>query len=355
MKQRTIICVVLALVVAGAVWAAEGDGYLLRYKFEAGQVLKTIETTTGTIPMDMAVQRPAGMADQGGDAYQGSTTIDVMATRVLTIESVDENGTASGSLKIEYLFVDTNTRIVNQTINQRIEYEDGQLTTSGTTQSQMSPEKMLEMEEMLKRTYHISIDPLGAIEPESEEYDAMWRQVMGKGVMGVNLRELTQATGGLPKERVNIGDTWEQKYTAGDEDEGTTGSSVMELTEVNTIDGCELAVITGTSTFDVQNTDTEPSAAPMMGNFAAGMQTAVQNVQTQTDFEMHMDIDRGQVVRQSADITLGMEQTMVIDLQAMFGGNQPLEITFDMTVEDAKLHSETSTEIVEVQAADEEG
>ncbi|MFP3903574.1 MAG: hypothetical protein ACLFWB_04940, partial [Armatimonadota bacterium] len=334
------------------------EGYVLRYQFETGQVLKTIETTSGTMPMNVQMRDPAGMAAGGADApdgYQGSTTIDVTTTRILTIEDVADDGTASGALKIEYMFASTSTRIANQTIDYLIEYEDGRVTTSGTMQRQTPPEKIVELQNMLNRTYRIRIDPLGGIEPQDEDYDEMWRQVMGRSAVGVDLRKLTRATAGLPEEAVQIGDTWEQQYTADDENDSTTGSSIMELRDVKSIDGRDIAVITGTSTLTVQNADGEPSAAPMMGQLAGGMEAALKTIETHTAFEIHMDLDHGQVMRQSADITLDMEQTMTMDLQAMFGGNQPMELTMDMSVEDAQMHSETSTEFVEVQANDEEG
>jgi len=333
------------LLAAGVVCAQGDDAVLLRYKFQPGQVLKTVEIVKGNMPVQVDFAAPANMP--GGEGMPEDMTlntgIQTTVIKILTVNSVDENGVATVTIKVEQMAVDTNTRAGDQTMTSRMEFQDGTLTTSGTAGQGMTPDKLQKLEEMLKKEYQVKIDPLGGVEPIGENFDQIWQQTMGQSMAGVDHRAFTRSLTGLPEQPVKAGDTWENAYQGGETGEEVLGRSNMTLVSIGDEAGRQVAKIQGTSYMKIENQQARPSDMPLFGSVMQGLMAKLDFLDIAMTSELNLDLDLGQIVRSSADITMNMDQTLSLDLGKLLGGDQAAVLTIDVKIRDGKLHSEAAT------------
>ncbi len=345
MKRVTLCTIVILLVAAGVVCAQGDDAVLLRYKFQPGQVLKTVEVVKGNIPTEMDFAAPANMPG-GGDIPENmtlNTGIQTTVIRVITVGSVDENGVATVTIKVEQMVVDTNTRAGDQTMTSRMEFQDGTLTTSGTAGQGMTADKLQKLEEMLKKEYTAKLDPLGGVEPIGEDFEEIWQQTMGQSMSGVDYRGFTRSVTGLPEQPVKVGDTWENVYQGGRTGEEVLVRSNMTLASIGDEAGRQVARIQGKSYMKIENQQARPTDASLFGSVMQGLMAKLDFLDIAMTSELSLDLDLGQIVRSSADITMNMDQTLSLDLGTLLGGDQEAVLEINVKVRDGKLHSNSST------------
>jgi len=345
--KRVTVCTILSLLVAAGVVCAQGDdAVLLRYKFQPGQVLKTVEIVKGNMPVQVDFVAPANMP--GGEGMPENMTLNTgMQTtviKILTVNSVDENGVATVTIKVEQMVVDTNTRVGDQTMTSRMEFQDGTLTTSGTTAGPgLTPDKLQKLEEMLNKQYQAKIDPLGGVEPVGENLDQIWQQSMGQSMAGVDYRAFSRSLRGLPLQPVKVGDAWQNMYQGGETGEEVLGRSNMTLASISDEAGRQVAKIQGTSYMKIEDQQARPSDVPVFGSVMQGLMAKLDFLDIAMISELNLDLDLGQIVRASADITMNIDQTLSLDLGALLGGDQAAVLTIDAKIRDGKLHSEAAT------------
>ncbi len=345
MKKATF-CAILTLVVAvGVVGAQGGEAVLLRYKFQPGQVLQTVEVVKGTIPMEIDFAAPANLPATGNmpENMALSSNISTTVIRLLTVNAVDENGVAIVTVKFEQMVVDTNTQVGEQTMAQRLEFEDGTLTTSGAASPGMTPDKLKKLEEMLNKQYQARLDPLGGVEPVGEDFGQIWQQAMGQNMAGVDYAAFTRSLAGLPQQPVQVGATWENLYQGGETDQEVLGRSTMTLGSITQEAGRPTAKINGDSYMKVENQQPRPADTQMFGSVMQGMTAQLDFLDVAMTSQLNLDIELGQIVRSAADVTMNMDQTMSLDMGALLGGNQEAVLKIDVKIRDAQLHSDSAT------------
>ncbi len=334
--------VVLALVVGAAV--AQADGILLRYKFEAGQVFRTIEIVKGNLPVEVSMAMPGQVA--AGGNVPGNMAIDVALDmtihKVMTVNSVDDNGVATVSLKVEYMLTETNTQVGEQLITNRMEFEDGELTTSGTGGQEMPADKLAKLKELLNMDFQARMDPLGGVKPIGTDFAEIWKQTAGDAMSGVDFRQLTRATMGLPEEAVEIGASWENEYRTGDDD-SVVANSTMTLLALEDGAAGRLAKIRGESLIRVQDQEARPTGGALMPGMMEGMESKLEFLELTMVTDIVMDLDLGQVTKTAADITMNMDQTMTMDLGKAMGGGQAAKMEMKVKIRDGKMKSNAVT------------
>ncbi len=345
MKKATLCTILILLVAVGVVWAQAGDAVLLRYKFQPGQVLKTVEVVKGNIPVEMDFAAPANMPGGGNMPENMTVNTEVQTTviKILTVGSVDESGVATVTIKVEQMVVDTKTQVGNDAMTQHMEFQDGTLTTSGTAGQGLTPDKLQKLEEMLRKEYQAKVDPLGGVEPIGEDFEQIWQQAMGQGMAGVDYRAFTRSITGLPEQPVKVGDSWENMYEGGQTGDEVLGRSNMTLASISEEAGQQVAKITGNSYMKIENQQARPSDAPMFGSVMQGLMAKLDFLDMAMASELSLDLGLGQIVRSSADITMNMDQTMSLDLGKLLGGNQEAVLKIIVKIRDGKLHSEAAT------------
>ncbi len=342
--KRIAMCsfVILALAVGAAV--GQADEISLRYKFEAGQVFKTIEIVKGNLPLEVRMtmpgQAPAGAQPPGNMAVD--VALDVTTHKVTTVKSVDENGVATISLKVEYMLMETNTQIGAQAMTHRMEFEDGELTTSGTGGQEMPPEKLAKLKELLNMDFQALMDPLGGVKPIGADFAEIWKQTAGDAMSGVDFRQLTRATTGLPEEAVEVGESWENEYTTG-EDEAVVAESTLTLLAVEDGAAGHVAKIRAESSITIQDQEARPAAGGMMPGMMEGMESKLEFLGVTMVTDIMMDLDLGQVTKASADITMNMDQTITMDLGKITGGGQAAKMEIEVKIRDGKMKSNAVT------------
>jgi len=343
--RRAVPWTVLLLLTAMGMLHAQGDeAVLLRYKFHQGEVLRTIEIVKGTIPVRTDVVTPAGTPAGGAgiDNMAVSVALETTAVKVLTVNSVDANGVAAVTIRVERLLVNTNTQVGDQTMSNRLDFADGKLTASGTGVQEMPPDKLQQLEQLLNTAFQVEMDPLGGTKPIGQDVDQVWQQAMGQSLAGVDFGKLSRATMGLPEQPVKVGDIWENSYEPGENEHGVTGSSKMLLAALTSENGHQVAKIRANSYLKIEDQDAKPVDGMMLGGLTQGMQTKLEFLEVNMASELNMDLELGQMLRTASNITMNMDQTMSMDLGAAFGGQQ-LMMTFKVQTRDAPLRSQTTT------------
>lgn len=342
--KRIAMCsfVILALAVGAAV--AQADATLLRLKFEAGQVFKTIEIVKGNLPVEVSMAIP-GQAAAGGNAPGNmamDVALDVTTHKVMTVKSVDKNGVATVSLKAEYMLMETNTQVGAQVLTHRMEFENGELTTTGTGGQAMPPEKLEVMKKLLNMDFQAMMDPLGGVKPIGADFAEIWKQTAGDAMSGVDFRQLTRATTGLPEEAVEVGESWDNEYSTG-EDNAVVAESTMTLLAVEDGAGGRVAKIKAESSITVQDQEARPAAGGMMPGLMQGMESRLEFLELVMVTDILMDLDLGQVTKTSADITMNMDQTMTMDMGKAMGGGQATKMEIKVKMRDGKMKSNSTT------------
>ncbi len=342
--KRIAMCsfVILALAVGAAV--GQEDGILLRYKFEAGQVFKTVEIVKGNLPIEVSMAMPgqaaAGAQPPGNMAVD--VALDVTTHKVMTVKSVDENGVATVSLKVEYMLTETNTQIGEQALTHRLEFENGELTTSGTGGQEMPPEKLAKLKELLSMDFQATMDPLGGVKPIGADFAEIWKQTAGDAMSGVDFQQLTRATTGLPEEAVEVGDSWENEYSTG-KDEAVVARSTMTLLAIEDGAAGHVAKIKAESSITIQDQEARATTGAMMPGMMEGMESKLEFLGLTMVTDIMMDLDLGQVTKASANIRMNMDQIITMDLGKAMGGDQAAKMEINVKIRDGKMKSNAVT------------
>lgn len=357
--KRSVIIGVLVLVLAAGSAFAQGDAVLLRYKFTAGQQFKSIETMRGTLPVQMHVEMPGGA--QGNQEVMLHVELDTTTIKLMTVREVDGEGVAMCATKIDYMVTDSTTTMGEQVIPSKVEFQDGKLTvTGGGPQDQMTPEKQEQIERLLNTEFTVKVDPLGGVEPVGQDFEKIFSQMMGNALSGVDMRKLSRVTSGLPENPVAVGDSWEVEVAPQEGGGVAEGQSRATLTEIADEGGRRIAKIKNTAHVRMEGLQTpEPGAAvdvqaqgqdqqaeaPL--DFTAGMAVKIPFMEMTMTTETAFDVDLGQPVRATGDVTLDMDQEMTIDLAAMLGGEGgDTKINMTTQIRDGLLKMDATNEVL---------
>jgi hypothetical protein len=359
--KRIFAVAFLVLVLVGSA-LAQGDAELLRYTFEAGQQLKTIETVQGTIPIQMHVDMPEDAA-QGDQDLMLQTAIDTTAIKLLDVVEVNADGVARCKLKIDYMVISSNTTQGQNVIPYKAEFQDGKLTvTGGGPQNQMTQEKQQKLEELLNTEFLLDVTPLGEVQPVGADFERVFSELLGGNFSGMNFRQISRLNAGLPEQAVNIGDSWDYVVEA-EEGNVFSGQSNSTLTNIVDENGARVAKINATSYFkmedfqpiqpqeEAEGEEAAEGEQPADAGFGlAGIEMSIGFMDVSSAVEMSFDLGLGQVVRATGDTTMNMDQAMSMDLGALLGGEDAggdtkIDMTFQ--IRDAKMNLTSTTEVVE--------
>lgn len=333
--KKFVACIAIALLLISTVaMAADDDAVLLRYKFSPGQVWETVQTSKGKLPMLTEIQGPNVPANTG--TMMMTSALDVMVTSRIMVKSVDKNGVASAAVEIVAMVVTNNIDINGQQVNTRVEYGDGKVAMTMPGGQPASADATAAMEKMLSKAFTGKLFPTGGIVYDTE-YSKLMNGMMGMNLQAGDAEKFSRIANGLPTNPVKIGDTWQNSFK-GVEPDKMFADADMQLTGIETVNGHKVARIASTSFTHISDTEIDaPNAAGNpMSELMKNMKMQIDALDTETKSVMHLDMELGQVTRMSSDITLNMQQQMAMQMG-------DVEMTICTSIEDGKLHMETST------------